>query len=111
MSLPVPSGVSEMPKISVSKEQREKEHVSETEATILMLLYKADRGVPSNVFKVCLVITNAGDYDEVEEALETLRSEAYIRYSDEKYRKLFITDDGRKFLESFATIEDEEESE
>lgn len=107
MSLPVPSGVSEIPKISVTKEQREKEQISEAEASVLMLLYNAERGLVSGGFKLLLLVINKGDSDEVEEALTTLRSEAYIRYSNKKW---FITDDGKKFLESFATIENEKVS-
>ena len=89
--------------ISLTKEQREKAMISDSEGFILLALYNLENGMPSAELKKTIMALNP-DIDELEEGLESLREEAYIRYEKEK-RRWHITDDGRTFLEEIATFE------
>ena len=91
--------------ISLTKEQRENAMVSDCEGMILMILYNSDDGMPSAELKK-LIITLKPDIDEAEEAFESLREEAYIRYDKQK-RFWHITPDGKSFLEEIATVGDD----
>ena len=88
--------------ISLTKEQREKAMISDSEGFILLIL-NLENGMPSAELKKTIMALNP-DIDELEEGLESLREEAYIRYEKEK-RRWHITDDGRTFLEEIATFE------
>ena len=94
-----------MKRISLTKEQREKAMISDCEGMILMILYNSDDGMRSAELKR-LVITLKPDFDEAEEAFESLREQAYIRYYKQK-RFWHITPDGRSFLEEIATVGDD----
>ena len=94
-----------MKRISLTKEQREKAMVSDCEGMILMILYNSDDGMPSAELKK-LVIALKPDFDEAEEAFESLREQAFIRYDKQK-RFWHITPDGKSFLEEIATVGDD----
>ena len=94
-----------MKEISLTREQREKAMVSDCEGMILMILYNSDDGMPSAELKK-LVIALKPDFDEAEEAFESLREQAFIRYDKQK-RFWHITPDGRSFLEEIATVGDD----
>ena len=94
-----------MKRISLTKEQREKAMVSDCEGMILMILYNFDDGMPSAELKK-LVIALKPDFDEAEEAFESLREQAYIRYDKQK-RFWHITPDGKSFVEEIATVGDD----
>ena len=94
-----------MKRISLTKEQREKAMVSDCEGMILMILYNSDDGMRSAELKR-LVITLKPDFDEAEEAFESLREQAFIRYDKQK-RFWHITPDGKSFLEEIATVGDD----
>ena len=93
-----------MKEISLTREQREKAMISDCEGMILMILYNFDDGMPSAELKK-LVIALKPDIDEAEEAFESLREEAYIRYDKQK-RFWHITPDGKSFVEEIATVGD-----
>ena len=93
--------------ISLTKEQREKAMISDCEGMILMILYNFDDGMPSAELKK-LVIALKPDIDEAEEAFESLREQAYIRYDKQK-RFWHITPDGKSFVEEIATVGDDVE--
>ena len=93
--------------ISLTKEQREKAMISDCEGFILLLLYNGDNGMQSANLKR-IVIKLKPDIDEAEEAFESLREEAYIKYEKEK-RKWYITNDGRVFLKEIATFTQNQE--
>ena len=94
-----------MKRISLTKEQREKAMISDCEGMILMILYNSDDGMRSAELKK-LVIALKPDFDEAEEAFESLREQAYIRYDKQK-RFWHITPDGKSFLEEIATVGDD----
>ena len=94
-----------MKRISLTKEQREKAMISDCEGMILMILYNSDDGMPSAELKK-LVIALKPDFDEAEEAFESLREQAFIRYDKQK-RFWHITPDGKSFLEEIATVGDD----
>ena len=91
--------------ISLTKEQREKAMISDCEGILLMTLYNFDDGMPSAELKK-LIITLKPDIDEAEEAFESLREDAYIRYDKQK-RFWHITPDGKSFVEEIATVGDD----
>jgi predicted transcriptional regulator len=93
--------------ISLTKEQREKAMISDCEGLILLLLYHEDDGMQSSILKK-IVIKLKPDIDEAEEAFESLREEAYIRYEKQK-RKWYITEDGKNFLREIATFKPNQE--
>ena len=95
--------------ISLTKEQREKAIISDCEGLILLLLYYEEEGTRSSILKN-MVITLKPDIDEAEEAFESLREEAYIRYEKGK-RKWHITEDGKDFLREIATFTPNQEAE
>ena len=90
--------------ISLTTEQRKKAMLSDSEGIVLMMLYNLEKGMPSPDLKKSLLHLNQNDCDEAEEALDSLRSEGYVRYSEGTW---FITDAGKEYLASFATIEKE----
>ena len=94
-----------MKRISLTKEQREKAMISDCEGMILMILYNSDDGMRAAELKR-LVITLKPDFDEAEEAFESLREQAYIRYDKQK-RFWHITPDGKSFVEEIATVGDD----
>ena len=94
-----------MKEISLTREQREKAMISDCEGILLMTLYNYDDGMPSAELKE-LVIALKPDFDEAEEAFESLREQAYIRYDRQK-RFWYITPDGKSFLEEIATVGDD----
>lgn len=75
--------------------------ISDTEGLILMTLYNLENGIQSSEMKKTIVAMKS-DIDELEEGLESLREEAYIRYEN---RRWYITKDGKSFLEEIATFE------
>ena len=89
--------------ISLTKEQREKAMISDSEGLILITLYNLENGILSTEMKKTIMALNP-DIDELEEGLESLREEAYIRYEKER-RRWHITDDGKTFLEEIATFD------
>ena len=95
--------------ISLTKEQREKAMISDCEGLILLLLYYEGDGMQSGNLKR-IVVKLKPDIDEAEEAFESLREEAYIRYEKQK-RKWYISEDGRDFLKEIATFTPNQEVE
>ena len=96
-------GDEKMRTISLTKEQREKGMISDSEGLILITLYNLENGILSTEMKKTIMALNP-DIDELEEGLESLREEAYIRYEKER-RRWHITDDGKAFLEGIATFD------
>ena len=85
-------------KITLTKENRERNFLSDSEGIVLILLYSSN-GVRSPELKKDILTLNQGDYDEAEEALESLRSEGYITYSSRVWK---ITEDGKKLVKEIG---------
>ena len=87
--------------ISILKKAREKEHMSESEALVLLILFKLKNGVSSGELKKVLVFLNGNDLDEAEEALDSLRAEGYIGFDGKRWN---ITEAGREMLKKTAVF-------
>ena len=87
--------------ISILKEARKKEHMSESEALVLLILFKLKNGAESGELKKELVFLNGNDVDEAEEALDSLRAEGYIRFDGKRWN---ITEAGREMLKKIAVF-------
>lgn len=92
--------------VTVSKHAREKAHLSASEALLLLLLYSVKNGIKSPDLKKELLFMGNNDYDEVEEAMENMRTGAYVRYAQGRWT---ITDDGIKLLKSISKFESAKE--
>ena len=95
-----------MKSISLTKEQREKTMMSDSEGVIMLILYNQKNGMQSTQLKKIGIALKL-DMDELEEAFESLRGEAYIKY-DKKERKWHITKDGKSFLKEIASFKEVE---
>ena len=93
----------EFKSLSVGKEVMEREYMSFTETFILARLYMTLREADysSEVMKEAY-LANGKDADEVEEAVVTLREQAFIQYQK---RKFILTEDGKEQLLKMATFE------
>ena len=87
--------------ISILKKAREKEHMSESEALVLLILFKLKNGAESGELKKELVFLNGNDIDEAEEALDSLRAEGYIGFDGKRWN---ITEAGREMLKKIAVF-------
>ena len=90
-------------RVTLTKENRERNFLSVSEGIVLILLYSSN-GVRSSALKKDILTLNQGDYDEAEEALDSLRSEGYISYSS-RVRVWKITEDGKKLVKEIGVIE------
>ena len=90
--------------ITIGKEDRDREFMSLTEVFILTRLYvESDGSESSSEIKREAYFLNGNDVDEIEEAIENLRSLGYIQYED---RRFTITEAGKEQLQKVAKFED-----
>lgn len=90
--------------ITISKEDRDREFMSLTEVFILTRLYVVpDGSEASSEIKREAFFINGNNVDEIEEAIENLRSLGYIEYEDKKFT---ITEAGKEQLQKVAKFED-----
>ena len=90
--------------ITIGKEDRDREFMSLTEVFILTRLYvESDGSESSSEIKREAYFLNGNDADEIEEAIENLRSMGYIEYEDKRFT---ITEAGKEQLQKVAKFED-----
>ena len=87
--------------VLITMESIEKEHLSVSEAILLLVLYPMKRGIRSCDLKEVLLFLNGRDPDEAEESLESMKSEGYAQYRKKRW---FIADDGIELLKKVATF-------
>ena len=88
--------------ISLQNEKMKNAMISECEGHVLLLLSYKEKG--KSFYNLKRILSDlAFDEDSVEESVQSLKTEGYIRYNK---RMWFLTDDGQKLLKDIATVEE-----
>ena len=89
--------------ISIMKEDLENESMSLSEALVLAYLFNLENGSQFSEMKKTVMHLNGHDYDEFEEAVESMHNEGYVRYRDNKW---MITDDGTELFKKVSVFKE-----